>query len=150
MKAVVQRCNHANVTADLSPAGKINKGLMVLLGVSEDDTEQDAEILAQKICDLRIFTDQNDKMNLSVKQIGGKILCVSNFTLCADIKKGNRPSFTGAKEPNEADRLYQLFCDAVRRQNVAVETGVFGADMQIDMQCDGPITILYDSTLWRK
>ena len=150
MKAVIQRCKHALVTADDSPAGEIKQGLLVLLGVAADDTAQDAEILAQKISNLRIFCDENDKLNLSVLQIGGKVLCVSNFTLCADVKKGNRPAFTGAMAPKPANQLYKLFCSKLKACGVWVETGVFGADMQIDLCCDGPITLVYDTKIWRR
>lgn len=150
MKAVVQRCFSASVTVEGAVSGSIDKGFLVLLGVGETDTEQAADIMASKIAALRVFTDENDKMNLSVKDIGGKILAVSNFTLCADTKKGNRPSFSKAMAPDEALRLYNRFCDKLKEQGVAVEKGVFGADMQVSMAGDGPVTIILDTEVWMK
>jgi D-tyrosyl-tRNA(Tyr) deacylase len=150
MKAVIQRCIKASVVADGNPAGSIENGLLVLVGVSENDTEAEAELLAKKVSALRIFSDENDKMNLSVFDVNGKVLAVSNFTLCADTKKGNRPSYTLAMEPNEANRLYEKFCDYIVANGVSVEKGVFGADMQISMIGDGPITIVLDTDTWSK
>lgn len=149
MKIVIQRVKHASVTADGSPAGQCGHGLLLLVGVLPTDTERDAEILAAKIAKMRIFTDAQDKMNLSVLDIGGSVLAVSNFTLAADISHGNRPSFTGAAAPAVAEPLYRHFCDALRAAGVPVETGVFGADMQIETICDGPVTILADSAMWK-
>ncbi len=150
MKAVVQRCFSASVSVDGAVSGSIDKGFLVLLGVGEEDTEQVAEIMANKIAALRVFTDQNDKMNLSLKDVGGKVLAVSNFTLCADTKKGNRPSFSKAMAPDEAFKLYNKFCDKLTEQGIAVEKGVFGADMQISMEGDGPVTIILDTEVWMK
>ena len=149
MKIVIQRVLRASVTADGVPAGKCGHGLLLLVGVVPTDTARDAEILAAKIAKMRIFTDENDKMNLSVLDIGGSVLAVSNFTLAADISHGNRPSFTGAAKPDLANPLYEHFCEALRAAGVPVETGVFGADMQIDTVCDGPVTIVADSELWK-
>ena len=149
MKAVIQRVLRASVTADGVPAGKCGHGLLLLVGVVPEDTARDADILAAKIAKMRIFTDDADKMNLSVLDIGGSVLAVSNFTLAADISHGNRPSFTSAAKPDAANPLYEHFCDALRALGVPVETGVFGADMQIDTVCDGPVTILADSDLWK-
>lgn len=149
MKVVIQRVMRASVTADGVPAGKCGHGLLLLVGVVPADTAHDAELLAAKIAKMRIFTDENDKMNLSVLDIGGSALAVSNFTLAADISHGNRPSFTGAAKPELAIPLYEHFCEALRAAGVPVETGVFGADMQIDTVCDGPVTILADSDLWK-
>ncbi len=149
MKVVIQRVMRASVTADGVPAGKCGHGLLLLVGVVPADTAHDAEILAAKIAKMRIFTDENDKMNLSVLDIGGSALAVSNFTLAADISHGNRPSFIGAAKPELATPLYEHFCEALRAAGVPVETGVFGADMQIDTVCDGPVTILADSDLWK-
>lgn len=149
MKIVIQRVQRASVTADGVPAGKCGHGLLLLVGVVPTDTARDAEILAAKIAKMRIFTDENDKMNLSVLDIGGSVLAVSNFTLAADISHGNRPSFTGAAKPDLANPLYEHFCEALRAAGVPVETGVFGADMQIDTVCDGPVTIVADSELWK-
>ena len=150
MIAVVQRAASASVIADGIPAGKCGKGLFVLLGVIDGDGEKDAEILASKIAKLRIFTDENDKMNLSVKDISGSVLVVSNFTLGADIAKGNRPSFTPAAHPDIANPLYEYFCDKLSLEGVPVEKGVFGADMKISLEADGPVTILMDSNIWKK
>ena len=149
MKVVIQRVMRASVTADGVPAGKCGHGLLLLVGVVPADTAHDAELLAAKIAKMRIFTDENDKMNLSVLDIGGSVLAVSNFTLAADISHGNRPSFIGAAKPELATPLYEHFCEALRAAGVPVETGVFGADMQIDTVCDGPVTILADSDLWK-
>ena len=151
MKAVVQRVASAAVKVEGKTVGEIEKGLLVLLGVTKEDTEEDAQILAKKMASLRIFTDENGKMNLSVKDIGGSALVISNFTLCADIRKGTRPSFDPAMPPAEADRLYEYFCKLLSEQEaVAVETGVFGAEMKVSLLNDGPVTLTLDSTLWRK
>ena len=150
MKAVVQRCFSASVSVDGAVSGSIDKGFLVLLGVGEEDTKQAAEIMANKIAALRVFTDQNDKMNLSLKDVDGKVLAVSNFTLCADTKKGNRPSFSKAMAPDEALRLYNLFCNKLTEQGMVVEKGVFGADMKISMEGDGPVTIILDTEVWMK
>ena len=123
--------------------------LLLLVGVVPEDTARDADILAAKIAKMRIFTDDADKMNLSVLDIGGSVLAVSNFTLAADISHGNRPSFTSAAKPDAAIPLYEHFCDALRALGVPGETGGFGADMQIDTVCDGPVTILADSAMWK-
>ena len=149
MKVVIQRVMGASVTADGVPAGKCGHGLLLLVGVVPEDTARDADILAAKIAKMRIFTDDADKMNLSVLDIGGSVLAVSNFTLAADISHGNRPSFTSAAKPDAANPLYEHFCDALRALGVPVETGVFGADMQIETVCDGPVTILTDSAMWK-
>ncbi len=151
MIAIIQRASRASVVADGVLSGSIDKGFLVLLGVNENDTAAEAELLARKTAALRIFCDENDKMNLSLTDIGGEALVVSNFTLCADTKKGNRPSFTAAMEPAEADRLYELFCEQLRQNGVErVEKGVFGADMKIDLCCDGPVTICLNTDTWRK
>ena len=150
MKAVVQRCSSASVIADGLPAGSIQKGLLVLLGVNETDSLYEAELLANKVSALRIFTDENDKMNLSVNDVKGSVLAVSNFTLCADTKKGNRPSFIAAMEPIGANALYEKFCQKILDNGIPVEKGVFGADMQVSMVGDGPITIVLDTDIWSK
>lgn len=151
MKAVVQRVASAAVKVEGKTVGEIEKGLLVLLGVTKEDTEEDAQILAKKMASLRIFTDENGKMNLSVKDIRGSALVISNFTLCADVRKGTRPSFDPAMPPAEADRLYEYFCLLLSEQEaVAVETGVFGAEMKVSLLNDGPVTLTLDSTLWRK
>ena len=151
MKAVVQRVASASVRVEGNTVGEIDKGLLVLLGVTKEDTEEDAQILSKKIAAMRIFTDENDKMNLSVKDIGGSVLVISNFTLCADIRKGTRPSFDPAMPPTEANRLYEYFCEGLSEQeNLPVEKGVFGAEMKVELLNDGPVTLTLDSTLWRK
>lgn len=142
MTVVVQRILRGSVTADGKPAGRASAGLLLLIGVREGDSEQDALVLAAKIARLRIFVDENGKMNRSVQDIGGEILAVSNFSLCADASHGNRPSFTAAMAPDRAKALYERFCEALREEGVPVETGVFGASMTIDPILDGPITIL--------
>ncbi|MBR3593887.1 MAG: D-tyrosyl-tRNA(Tyr) deacylase [Clostridia bacterium] len=151
MIAIIQRVSRAEVIADGVKSGSIEQGYLVLLGVTSEDTDATAELLARKTAALRIFCDSEDKMNLSLTDIGGKALVVSNFTLCADTKKGNRPSFIGAMRPDEADRLYKLYCEQLKANGVGgVETGVFGADMQINMSCDGPVTITLNTDTWRK
>lgn len=145
MRAVVQRVIESNVAVDGRITGAIKKGLMVLLGVAEDDTEKDAEYIAGKVAGLRVFEDEDEKMNLSVQDIGGQILAVSQFTLMGDVRKGKRPSFTKAAGPEEADRLYRIFIDMLRRQDLHVEEGIFQADMLVKIYNDGPVTILLDS-----
>lgn len=145
MRAVVQRVIESDVTVDGRITGAIKKGLMVLLGVAEDDTEQDAEYMAGKVAGLRIFEDEDEKMNLSVQDVGGQILAVSQFTLMGDVRKGKRPSFTKAARPEEADRLYRIFMDMLRSQDLHVEEGIFQADMLVKIYNDGPVTILLDS-----
>ena len=150
MKAVIQRVKHAQVSVDGETVGKVGEGYMILVGVQEDDTNADAEILARKTANLRVFTDEDDKMNRSVLDIDGEILAISQFTLCADVKKGNRPSFIGAAEPCEAERLYNLYCDELLKNGVRkVEKGVFGAHMEVELLNNGPVTILYDTEIWR-
>ena len=151
MKAVVQRVSSSKVSVDGEVKGEIGKGFNVLLGVSEEDTEKDAEILAAKIANLRVFRDEADKMNLSVLDIDGEILVISQFTLCADIKKGNRPSFVFAAKPDKATRLYEYFMEQLKQNGVRkVEHGVFGADMAVEIHNSGPVTIVMDTVIWRK
>ena len=149
MKAVIQRVSEASVTVEGAVVGAIEKGFLVLLGVMDGDTEADADIMAAKVAKLRIFTDENDKMNLSVTDVDGEVLCVSQFTLCADVKKGNRPSFTPSAPPAEAQRLYDYFMERLKAEGVKnVAHGVFGADMKVRLLNDGPVTILFDSQTW--
>lgn len=145
MRALVQRVNHASVVADGTPTGEIGRGLLVLLGVGHDDTEAQAERLWGKISKLRIFDDEAGKTNLSLIDVNGQVMVVSQFTLYADCKKGNRPSFTSAGAPQEANRLYEHFCELVRRDRGSVATGVFGAHMQVELENDGPFTIWLDT-----
>ncbi|MDO4154602.1 MAG: D-aminoacyl-tRNA deacylase [Clostridia bacterium] len=150
MKAVIQRVKHAQVSVDGETVGKVGEGYMILVGVQAGDTDADAEILARKTANLRVFTDEDDKMNRSVLDVDGEILAISQFTLCADVKKGNRPSFIGAAEPCEAERLYNLYCDELLKNGVRkVEKGVFGAHMEVELLNNGPVTILYDTEIWR-
>lgn len=150
MKAVIQRVKYAQVSVDGETAGKVGEGYMILVGVQAGDADADAEILARKTANLRVFTDENEKMNRSILDIDGEILAISQFTLCADVKKGNRPSFIGAAEPCEADRLYNLYCDELLKNGVRkVEKGVFGAHMEVKLLNNGPVTILYDTEMWR-
>lgn len=150
MKAVIQRVKHAQVSVDGETVGKVGEGYMILVGVQAGDTDADAEILARKTANLRVFTDENEKMNRSVLDVDGEILAISQFTLCADVKKGNRPSFIGAAEPCEAERLYNLYCDELLKNGVRkVEKGVFGAHMEVELLNNGPVTILYDTEIWR-
>lgn len=151
MKAVIQRVLSASVKVDGELVGSCNQGYMILLGASEGDSEAEAELLAKKVSSLRVFCDENDKMNLSVLDIDGEILAISQFTLCADVKKGNRPSFINALEPVAAEKLYKLFCQKLRDFGVKkVDEGIFGADMKVELINDGPVTILYDTDIWRK
>ncbi len=151
MKAVVQRVTASSVSVDGEIVGKIDKGLNVLLGVEEDDTEKDAEVLAAKIAKMRIFEDENEKMNLSVLDVDGSVLVISQFTLCVDIKKGNRPSFILAAKPDKATALYEYFSSQLKENGVKkVENGVFGADMAVEISNDGPVTIIMDTAIWRK
>ena len=151
MKAVIQRVSEASVTVDGAVVGAIEKGFLVLLGVMDGDTEADADIMAAKVAKLRVFTDDNDKMNLSRADVDGEVLCVSQFTLCADVKKGNRPSFTPSAPPEEARRLYEYFMRRLEAEGVKrVAHGVFGADMKVRLLNDGPVTILFDSDTWAK
>ena len=144
MKTVIQRVASASVTVDGSVVGKIGGGFLVLLGVGSEDTEADCEKLAKKLLGLRIFADENGKTNLSLKDVGGSLLIISQFTLYADCRKGNRPSFVKAKEPAEAERLYEFFCTLCEREISTVERGVFGADMRVELVNDGPFTIVLE------
>lgn len=145
MRAVIQRTNSSSVTSDGVETGRIGKGLTVLLGVGREDTEKDVQYMADKITNLRIFEDSDDKLNLSVKDIGGSLLVVSQFTLYGDARHGRRPSFTNAAAPEEANRLYELFVTTVREMGIPVETGRFRIHMVVSLANDGPVTILLDS-----
>lgn len=145
MRAVVQRVARASVTVEGKKVGAIGKGLLVLLGVTKGDTDQDAAYLASKIAGLRIFEDENDKMNLSVKDVGGSVLSVSQFTLYGDCRHGRRPSFTEAAAGDEARRLYECFNAALAKEGLAPQTGQFQAHMEVSLVNDGPVTMLIDS-----
>ncbi len=151
MKAVIQRVESASVSVEGKIAGACEKGFMLLFGAAKGDTEADAELLARKTANLRVFCDENGKMNKSVLDIGGGILAISQFTLCADVRKGNRPSFTDALEPQKAEELYDFFCKRLKAEGVnRVEKGIFGADMKVSLVNDGPVTIIFDTEIWRK
>lgn len=145
MRVVVQRVSHACVTIDGKVNGKINRGFLIFLGVESTDSKQDVDYLVKKIVNLRIFTDENDKMNLSLKNVNGEILIISQFTLYGDCKDGNRPSFINAAKPDIAIPLYEYFISECKKQVPIVETGIFGADMKVDLINDGPVTIIIDS-----
>ena len=145
MKIVVQRVKNAQVDVEGKTVGKIDKGFLVLLGVTHNDTEEQADYLAKKLCNLRVFTDENDKMNLSLKDVDGKLLIVSQFTLYADCTGGNRPSFVNAAKPDKAEKLYEYFCEQCKEKyNIEVEKGIFGADMKVSLLNDGPVTIIIE------
>ena len=146
MKAVIQRVTRASVTVDGEKVSAIDNGLLIFLGVAEGDTPRDAEVLADKIANLRIFSDSDDKMNLSLLTVEGAALVVSQFTLCADCRKGRRPDFFGAAKPDTANELYEYFCERMKIAGVNdVQKGVFGVDMKVELLNDGPVTILIDS-----
>ena len=147
MKAVLQRVDRASVSVDGEITGECEKGLMVLLGVAEGDTEKDAEKLAAKILKLRIFSDENDKMNLSVKDIDGEMLVISQFTLLANYAHGNRPDYMASAKPDEAKRLYEYFVSLVKPELKHTGTGVFGAHMEVSLVNNGPVTIVMDSNV---
>ena len=145
MRIVVQRVKYASVTIDCKVNGEINNGFLVLLGIKSTDSKQDVDYLVKKVINLRIFTDENDKMNLSLKDTNGKLLIISQFTLYGDCKDGNRPSFIEAAKPDVAIPLYEYFVSECKKQIPIVETGVFGADMKVELLNDGPVTIIIDS-----
>lgn len=145
MKLVVQRVKNANVVVENKTIGEISKGFMVLLGVAPTDTKEIADFLVQKLTHLRIFEDENEKMNLSIQDIDGELLIVSQFTLYANCNHGNRPSFTEAAKPDLANELYEYFVEQCKKENIKkVATGEFGADMQVSLQNDGPVTIVLE------
>ncbi|MGI9068491.1 MAG: D-aminoacyl-tRNA deacylase [Pyrinomonadaceae bacterium] len=145
MRAVVQRVTRASVTVESSTTGSIQQGLVVLLGVGRDDSRVDAEYLAAKITALRIFDDEQGKMNLSLKDVGGGMLVISQFTLYGDVRRGLRPSWIDAAAPDRAEPLYEFFIAQVRRLVSEVATGKFGAEMQVELVNDGPVTLVLDS-----
>ena len=145
MKAVIQRVSHASVEVDGEIVGSCERGYLILLGVAEGDTELDAELLCKKIAALRIFRDENEKMNLSIRDIDGEALVISQFTLLANYRHGNRPDFLASAKPDVANRLYEYFKDLLSRELRRVECGIFGADMKVSLTNDGPVTICMDS-----
>lgn len=151
MKAVIQRVTNAKVTVDGEITGEIGLGFLVLLGVTQEDTEKEMKLLAKKVSEIRIFTDENDKMNLSLDKVDGEVLVVSQFTLCADLSHGRRPSFTKSAKPDIANDLYEKFCEELRSLGVRkVATGIFGADMKVELLNDGPVTIIMNTDEWKK
>ena len=144
MKLVVQRVKKAEVKVDGNIIGKIDKGFLVLIGIKVGDTKEQADYLVKKLCNLRVFSDENDKMNLSIKDVKGKLLIVSQFTLYGDCSQGNRPSFIEAARPEEANPLYEYFCNQCELNNIEVQKGIFGADMKVELLNDGPVTIVME------
>jgi len=145
MRAVVQRVSHAAVRVDDRTVGAIGPGLLVLLGITHDDTLPIAERLAAKVAGLRVFEDPDGRMNLAVADVGGAVLCISQFTLYGDVRRGRRPSFDAAARPEQALPLYEAFCAAIEREGLRCERGLFGAHMQVELVNDGPVTIIVDS-----
>jgi D-aminoacyl-tRNA deacylase len=146
MKAVIQRVSSASVMVEGNTVGEIERGFLVLLGVKRGDTTDDAAYLARKIAKLRVFNDEAGKMNLSLEQVGGGVLAVSQFTLYADTRDGNRPGFSQAAAPDDANRLYKTFCELLRNENLEVQTGIFQTEMKVSLVNDGPVTIIIDSS----
>ncbi len=144
MKLVVQRVKKAEVKVDGNIVGKIDKGFLVLIGIKVGDTKEQADYLVKKLCNLRVFSDENDKMNLSIKDVKGKLLIVSQFTLYGDCSQGNRPSFIEAARPEEANPLYEYFCNQCELNDIEVQKGIFGADMKVELINDGPVTIIIE------
>ena len=144
MKLVIQRVKNASVEVDKKIVGEIEKGFLVLIGIKVGDTKEQADYLVRKLCNLRVFTDENDKMNLSLKDVGGQLLIVSQFTLYGNCSDGNRPSFIEAARPEEAIPLYEYFCDECTKRGFDVQKGIFGADMKVQLLNDGPVTIVIE------
>jgi len=144
MKLLVQRVSSAKVDVDSKTVGKINNGFLVLIGVTHTDTREIADYLVKKFCNLRVFKDENSKMNLSIKDVDGELLIVSQFTLYADCHHGNRPSFVNSAKPDMANELYEYFVEKCRKEVKNVETGIFGADMKVSLLNDGPVTIMLE------
>ncbi len=146
MKTVIQRVSSASVTVEGKIVGAIERGFLVLLGVKRGDTADDAAYLARKIAKLRIFNDEAGKMNLALEQVNGAVLAVSQFTLYADTRDGNRPGFSQAAAPDDGNRLYKTFCEILRNENLEVQTGIFQTEMKVSLVNDGPVTIIIDSS----
>ena len=145
MKFVIQRVKNASVTVDNNIIRKIDSGFLVLIGITESDTKEIADFMVKKLINLRVFNDAQNKMNLSIKDVGGNLLLISQFTLYADCSHGNRPSFTNAAKPDYANKLYEYIISEAQKYDVGVETGKFGADMKVELLNDGPVTIILDS-----
>ena len=144
MKIVIQRVKEARVDVENKIVGKIGKGFLVLVGVSHNDTKAEADYLVKKLCNLRVFEDDNEKMNLALKDVNGELLIVSQFTLYADTSNGNRPSFVQAARPEQANELYEYFCQKCQENGIKVEKGIFGANMQVSLINDGPLIIIIE------
>ncbi len=144
MRLVIQRVKNAKVDIDGKTVSSIGKGLLVLLGVTHEDTKETVDYLVKKLCKLRVFEDENGKMNLSIKEVEGKLLIVSQFTLYADCSRGNRPSFVNAAKPDFANELYEYFCEKCKEEQIEVQKGIFGADMKVSLLNDGPVTIILE------
>ena len=144
MRLLVQRVLNSNVKVDGKVVGEISKGYMVLLGVTHDDDKEKADYLVNKLLNLRVFEDENGKMNLNIKQVGGELLIISQFTLYGNTKDGNRPSFTDAAKPDKANDLYEYFIDKCKKENIKTEAGIFGADMKVSLVNDGPVTVMLE------
>ena len=150
MKLVIQRVKHASVTVEGNVTGKIGKGFLVFIGIAYSDTKEIADQYVKKLLNLRIFEDENGKTNLSLKDVNGELLLISQFTLYADCRKGNRPSFINAGAPDMAKALYEYMIEACRKEIPVVQTGIFGADMQVELLNDGPFTVVLDDRLFQK
>ena len=146
MKLVIQRVKNAKVEVEVEGniVGKIGKGFLVLVGITHTDTKKEADYLVKKLCKLRIFEDENGKMNLGLKDVGGELLIISQFTLYADCSEGNRPSFVNAAKPEMANKLYEYFCEECKKNEIKVKKGIFGADMKVSLLNDGPVTIILE------
>lgn len=151
MKAVIQRVSEASVVVEGKTVGSCKEGYMILYCAVEGDTKEDISLLARKVANLRVFCDEDDKMNRSILDVGGEILCISQFTLAADTKKGNRPSFINAMGPETACEYYDIFCEELLNNGIKkVDKGVFGADMKVSLVNDGPVTIILDTDVWKR
>ncbi len=151
MKAVIQRVSEAAVQVDGKVVGSCKDGYMILYCALEGDAREDISLLARKVANLRVFCDEEDKMNKSILDVGGEVLCISQFTLAADTKKGNRPSFINAMKPDEASEYYDVFCEELKNNGISrVEKGIFGADMKVSLVNDGPVTIILDTDVWKR
>lgn len=144
MKLVIQRVKNASVEVEKKVVGKIEKGFLVLIGIKSGDTKEQADYLVKKLCNLRVFTDENGKMNLPLKEVGGQLLIVSQFTLYGNCSDGNRPSFIEAARPEEAIPMYEYFCEECAKKGIEVQKGIFGADMKVQLLNDGPVTIIIE------